>query len=71
MADHGFRIPCANEQGCASKEAQPSVQTCRNQASGTIAVARVPDDEESIGGIPADGPDSRRLTPCPLDVGFL
>ena len=39
MVDHGFRILCASEQRCSSKEARPSVQTCRRPASRTIAVA--------------------------------
>lgn len=39
MVDYGFRILCASEQSGSPKEAQPSVPTCRNPASGTIAMA--------------------------------
>jgi hypothetical protein len=69
MVDHGFRILCASEQSYSPKEAQPTVQTCRNQASRTVEVARVPDDEEGIGGFATDGPDSRRRGPRSVDVG--
>ena len=39
MMHHGFRNLCASEQSCSPKEAQPSVQVCRNPTSRTVEVA--------------------------------